>query len=499
LRKKPVPRSQDQLFPDRYPAYGDRLSVPSGTNTLQVRYLLGDQPDQYFARIVTGSGASWFLPDRQGSIRDITDASGAVQDHLAYDAFGNITTETNPAYGGSIKYEGMRLDSETGFYVTPFRYYDPHTGRWITHDPVGFLAGDSNLYRYVFNSSTNYTDPSGLRFEWQDLLLATPLQGTVAAWEIGNYGYQSWVRGPAADKKFAEAQAKKLEQRALEIMILDPQAPGYRADDVVGDITLGSSIQKQLDPTFGYRRATAEWQIRMLAEAAVQWDALVLGGGLIVGETQTGTVFFDRASNSYYNYTKGRLANAEEIGQLQARLARWEEAGTARLSKVVGGASTGQKSLAGLRDARNLTAARLQARNSTCGLHASASVIKDVNPGGGPINYSGVRASILGNNPRGLDTAELANFISKNVPDDVAVLIEKNVGEERLLEMLGRGRVISHVDGNHWVRVVGTFEEGGVTWVRVYDPARGNYDQLLTSFMTRTGPSNQMIWVRGGR
>jgi uncharacterized protein RhaS with RHS repeats len=41
--------------------------------------------------------------------------------------------------------------------------YDPTIGRWISQDPLGFEAGDANLYRYVGNSPTNATDPSGLQ------------------------------------------------------------------------------------------------------------------------------------------------------------------------------------------------------------------------------------------------------------------------------------------------------------------------------------------------
>jgi len=42
-----------------------------------------------------------------------------------------------------------------------------------TSDPLGFEAGDANVYRYVGNSSTNATDPSGLqevrgRKHWED-------------------------------------------------------------------------------------------------------------------------------------------------------------------------------------------------------------------------------------------------------------------------------------------------------------------------------------------
>lgn len=41
--------------------------------------------------------------------------------------------------------------------------YDPHIGRWLEEDPMGFAAGDPNLYRYVKNNPTKFTDPSGLQ------------------------------------------------------------------------------------------------------------------------------------------------------------------------------------------------------------------------------------------------------------------------------------------------------------------------------------------------
>jgi uncharacterized protein RhaS with RHS repeats len=40
--------------------------------------------------------------------------------------------------------------------------YDPSIGRWTAQDPIAFKGGDANLYRYVSNSPTNFTDPSGL-------------------------------------------------------------------------------------------------------------------------------------------------------------------------------------------------------------------------------------------------------------------------------------------------------------------------------------------------
>jgi len=40
--------------------------------------------------------------------------------------------------------------------------YHPGLGRWLNMDPIGFSAGDVNLYRSVNNSPVTYTDPSGL-------------------------------------------------------------------------------------------------------------------------------------------------------------------------------------------------------------------------------------------------------------------------------------------------------------------------------------------------
>jgi uncharacterized protein RhaS with RHS repeats len=39
--------------------------------------------------------------------------------------------------------------------------YSPSLGRWMQMDPLGYAAGDSNLYRFVHNGPTNATDPSG--------------------------------------------------------------------------------------------------------------------------------------------------------------------------------------------------------------------------------------------------------------------------------------------------------------------------------------------------
>jgi RHS repeat-associated protein len=95
------------------------------------------------------------------SVRDITDNTGTVQDHIDYDAFGNVIFESTPSFSDRYKYTGRESDVETGLQYNRARYYDPKAGRWMAKDPIGFAAGDANLYRYVGNDPTSYVDPSG--------------------------------------------------------------------------------------------------------------------------------------------------------------------------------------------------------------------------------------------------------------------------------------------------------------------------------------------------
>jgi RHS repeat-associated protein len=53
-------------------------------------------------------------------------------------------------------------ETATGLYYYRRRWYDAGTGGMISPDPLGFAAGDANLYRYCGNSPLSYTDPSGL-------------------------------------------------------------------------------------------------------------------------------------------------------------------------------------------------------------------------------------------------------------------------------------------------------------------------------------------------
>ena len=76
----------------------------------------------------------WYLTDHLGSVRDVVNDAGVVLDHIDYDAFGNITNETNPAQAPLFGFQGMRLGPADGAGTPTTGWYDPWTGelddRW---------------------------------------------------------------------------------------------------------------------------------------------------------------------------------------------------------------------------------------------------------------------------------------------------------------------------------------------------------------------------------
>jgi len=121
-------------------------------------YAQGEGVDEPLALQRNGATA-FYQADGLGSIISLTDASGAVTDTYAYDAFGNVIADGSTV--NPYRYTGREWDAETGLYYYRARYYDPQTGRFINEDPIGWVAGP-NGYAYVANNPLYFTDPEGL-------------------------------------------------------------------------------------------------------------------------------------------------------------------------------------------------------------------------------------------------------------------------------------------------------------------------------------------------
>jgi RHS repeat-associated protein len=152
------------------------------TDDLSHRYLWGPEVDQLLAEehvedlfSAVDNETLWALTDQLGSVRDMVDSNGKHRLHREFDAFGDILDETyynadgtvmQPGWFGfttlAFAYTGRPMDETTGLQNNLHRWYDPSVGRWLSDDPIGFSAGDANLYRYVGNAPTMRTDPKGL-------------------------------------------------------------------------------------------------------------------------------------------------------------------------------------------------------------------------------------------------------------------------------------------------------------------------------------------------
>lgn len=141
----------------RYVWDGDNVAqqiAPDGTVTT---LLTGLGLDQHYAA-TTGEATATYLTDLQGSVLAQAGAGGQISDRRSYTPHGLSSLPPSDLAG----YAGRELD-ETGLYYYRARYYHPELGRFVSEDPLGYQAGDANLYAYAFGDPVNYTDPTGMQ------------------------------------------------------------------------------------------------------------------------------------------------------------------------------------------------------------------------------------------------------------------------------------------------------------------------------------------------
>ncbi len=174
----------------------------------------------------------------QGSITALTDSEGNIVESFLYDeAYGTILdhykrVETYNPYC----YTGRELDSQDLYYYRA-RYYDPSVGRFISSDPIEFLAGDTNFYRYVGGDPVNFVDPSGLCGEglciggvaigaWDLLIIGAGLTGIISTRQKENL-YIHWDDIFGSDDVVMQSENTNIE---VEV----DTAEGINVEDLCG-------------------------------------------------------------------------------------------------------------------------------------------------------------------------------------------------------------------------------------------------------------------------
>jgi RHS repeat-associated protein len=132
-----------------------------GSGNVVERFVYGSRsnvPDY----IVKDGNIYRVITDQLGSPRLIVNAStGVVAEQIDYDAWGNVTNDTNPGFQ-PFGFAGGLYDQDTKLVRFGARDYDPETGRWTSKDPILFACGETSLYGYVGNDPVNATDETGL-------------------------------------------------------------------------------------------------------------------------------------------------------------------------------------------------------------------------------------------------------------------------------------------------------------------------------------------------
>ncbi|MCP3994449.1 MAG: hypothetical protein GY722_05205 [bacterium] len=148
-------------------------------------------PDRLLSTHHPTEGRAYYLFDALGSVVDLTTPAGALLAQYQWDAWGNLRSSTETA-ANPFGFTGHEMDGEAGLIYARARFYDPVTGRFLSHDPAaGEPSNPPSLHRYLYayQNPTVYVDPTGER-------VATPDQ---VARDMG-----SLVR---ARSKMAEKQA----------------------------------------------------------------------------------------------------------------------------------------------------------------------------------------------------------------------------------------------------------------------------------------------------
>ncbi len=124
----------------------------------------GYQPDSEWTTdplfLKQGESFYFYLNDHLGTPQKVVGRNGVVVWAAEFEAFGKANVTVN-SIDNPLRFPGQYFDKETQTHYNFHRDYDPVLGQYLTEDPIGFTAGDENLYRYVQNNPVNLIDPTG--------------------------------------------------------------------------------------------------------------------------------------------------------------------------------------------------------------------------------------------------------------------------------------------------------------------------------------------------
>ncbi len=115
--------------------------------------------------VVDNNAAYYYHFDGLGSVVALSDSDADTVQTYEYSVYGQVAASEPEFLANPYMFTGRRFDLETGLYYYRARYYNPHIGRFMQTDPVGYGAG-MNCYAYCGNNPLSRLDPMGLAWNY---------------------------------------------------------------------------------------------------------------------------------------------------------------------------------------------------------------------------------------------------------------------------------------------------------------------------------------------
>ena len=169
----------------QYDAYGNRIQKETSTeliayhysgaslqkevhkdpSTLTILYTLTYVPWGFVKTVGQTSTSYYYLYDQRGNTRGITDAQGTILETYHYSPYGILLSTPSISQPHFLSGNAQcQYEAESSLYYMHARYYDAHTGRFLTKDALpGSMSSplSQNRYTYCQNDPITLIDPTG--------------------------------------------------------------------------------------------------------------------------------------------------------------------------------------------------------------------------------------------------------------------------------------------------------------------------------------------------
>ncbi|MGY9070802.1 restriction endonuclease fold toxin [Streptomyces sp. CAS3] len=178
------------------------------------------------------------ITDLVGTPTELIDEHGNIAWRTRSTLWGTTAWATDSTTYTPLRFPGQYYDPETGLHYNHHRYYDPHSGRYSTPDPLGLLPSPDPI-GYVHNPHTN-SDPLGL----------APYENNGGLGELIKVNKPDPAADALAERLGGKSRVKfEHDPKGREI---DAISDDYVAQSKPGGMQMGSALRNQAKATFEY-------------------------------------------------------------------------------------------------------------------------------------------------------------------------------------------------------------------------------------------------------